>query len=130
MLKSLNSLLGDILAKPVVSSDADLSTTDLDGGEYLLMLACDGVWDQLDECQVFAAFREFVEANDSAGMVLLKSHLFIFGNHGVLYIFVRDTVCFGLGLDCEVCAARTNWQIIKNAVVILTVRPVALLFDP
>lgn len=64
------SLAGDILAKPVVSSEADLSTTDLDGGEYLLMLACDGVWDQLEEEEVFAAVREFVETNDSAGMHL------------------------------------------------------------
>uniref|UniRef100_A0A914UU18 PPM-type phosphatase domain-containing protein n=1 Tax=Plectus sambesii TaxID=2011161 RepID=A0A914UU18_9BILA len=62
---NISRSLGDILAKPVVSSDTDVSTTDLDGGEYLLILACDGVWDQLDECEVFAAIREFVETNDS-----------------------------------------------------------------
>jgi len=45
----------------VISSQSDFCTMELDEGEFLLMLACDGVWDALDESEVFEAVRLFTQ---------------------------------------------------------------------
>ncbi|KAF7988767.1 hypothetical protein HCN44_007077 [Aphidius gifuensis] len=41
--------IGDIQYKPYVTSDPDIVCVDLDGTEDFLIVACDGLWDVLDE---------------------------------------------------------------------------------
>ncbi|KAI6188224.1 PPM-type phosphatase domain-containing protein [Aphelenchoides besseyi] len=52
--------MGDLMAKPIIVSDPEISTYDLTNEDWLLFVASDGVWDELspseirDNCILFA----------------------------------------------------------------------------
>ncbi|MFH4981066.1 hypothetical protein AB6A40_007775 [Gnathostoma spinigerum] len=72
---NLTRSLGDIDGKPMISSVPDIICQDLDGGEYLLMLACDGVWDAFSESEVYAHVEEFIENHKSDEYDRLASYI-------------------------------------------------------
>lgn len=57
---NLTRALGDIDGRPMISPEPDIMSFDLDGNEYILMLACDGVWDSLTESQIYNSVKHFV----------------------------------------------------------------------
>ncbi|VDK69184.1 unnamed protein product [Gongylonema pulchrum] len=57
------NLTRDIDGRPMISPEPDIISFELDNSEYLLLLACDGVWDSLTEREVFSHVAEFVRAN-------------------------------------------------------------------
>lgn len=51
----------------MISHMPDTLSFDLDGSEYLLILACDGVWDVFDEEEVYNHIRNFVLTSKPCG---------------------------------------------------------------
>ncbi len=51
----------------MISSEADFSVVDITPDDYLLLLASDGVWDELNGEEVFNATREFVSTHAEKG---------------------------------------------------------------
>lgn len=47
----------------MISAEPDILSFELDDSEYLLMLACDGVWDALNEREVYSHVAQFVRLN-------------------------------------------------------------------
>jgi len=60
---NISRSLGDIGAKPMISSVPDSSVYPITDGDFILFLASDGVWDQLSEVEIFDAVQEFIEAH-------------------------------------------------------------------
>uniref|UniRef100_A0A8R1Y4S1 PPM-type phosphatase domain-containing protein n=1 Tax=Onchocerca volvulus TaxID=6282 RepID=A0A8R1Y4S1_ONCVO len=60
---NLTRSLGDIDGRPMISSEPDVLSFDLDNSEYLLLLSCDGVWDSLSEQAVYSHVAQFVRKN-------------------------------------------------------------------
>ena len=46
---SVSRAIGDAKDKPLVIGEADVATFDLDGSEEYLVVACDGIWDVVNE---------------------------------------------------------------------------------
>ncbi|KAL3089497.1 hypothetical protein niasHS_006881 [Heterodera schachtii] len=59
---NLSRSLGDVMAKPMVSSVPDVKRVSLspDHGHNILFVATDGVWDTLEEEEIFEACRQFI----------------------------------------------------------------------
>ena len=56
-------LLGDAEYKPFVCSEADVESTQLDGTEDFIILACDGLWDVLQPNEVFGLVYYYLADN-------------------------------------------------------------------
>ncbi|XP_076108667.1 uncharacterized protein LOC143076712 isoform X1 [Mytilus galloprovincialis] len=59
---SVSRALGDLAQKKFISSDADVTTVDLDGTEDYLILACDGLWDVVNFDKVVQIVYEYVQS--------------------------------------------------------------------
>ncbi|CAJ0941019.1 unnamed protein product, partial [Mesorhabditis belari] len=62
---NLTRSLGDIAGRPMIISDADMLKMERDGGEYLVILACDGVSDVLTSAQIYETIQKYVESHES-----------------------------------------------------------------
>lgn len=56
----------------MISPEPDVISFELDGTEYLLMLATDGVWDSLSEAEVHSLVADFVRSNQPECMLHLS----------------------------------------------------------
>ena len=54
--------IGDLGYKPAVTGEPDIITLELDGTEDFLVLACDGVWDVLDEDTLAEVLRTHIRS--------------------------------------------------------------------
>ena len=54
--------IGDLDHKPAVTGEPDIITLELDGTEDFLVLACDGVWDVLDEDTLAEVLRMHIKS--------------------------------------------------------------------
>ena len=54
--------IGDLDHKPAVTGEPDIITLELDGTEDFLVLACDGVWDVLDEDTLAEVLRTHIKS--------------------------------------------------------------------
>ncbi|XP_052075281.1 protein phosphatase 1F-like isoform X1 [Mytilus californianus] len=59
---SVSRAIGDLAQKKFISSDADVTTVDLDGTEDYLILACDGLWDVVNFDKVVQIVYEYVQS--------------------------------------------------------------------
>ncbi|TKR78254.1 hypothetical protein L596_019091 [Steinernema carpocapsae] len=57
--------LGDVQGRPSISQEPDSTSIKLDGEEYLLLLACDGVWEYLTESEIYKLIENFVRKHPS-----------------------------------------------------------------
>ncbi|KAI1721389.1 protein phosphatase 2C domain-containing protein [Ditylenchus destructor] len=64
---NISRSLGDIQAKPMISSTPDTRTYTLTDTDYLLFLASDGVWDSLVEDEILLSLKEFVATHSADG---------------------------------------------------------------
>uniref|UniRef100_A0A915Q0U2 PPM-type phosphatase domain-containing protein n=1 Tax=Setaria digitata TaxID=48799 RepID=A0A915Q0U2_9BILA len=60
---NLTRSLGDIDGRPMISSEPDVLSFELDNSDYLLLLSCDGVWDSLTEQAVYSHVVHFIRNN-------------------------------------------------------------------
>lgn len=60
--------LGDLHAKPMISSTPDTTSFALDESHYLLMLSSDGIWDTLTESEIYDALQAFMATNSIESM--------------------------------------------------------------
>jgi len=60
LLTSVFSIIGDIDYKDYVVSKPDVEVFDLDGSEEFLVIACDGLWDEMDAEDAAGIVRETV----------------------------------------------------------------------
>lgn len=51
----------------MISPEPDTVSFELDGSEYLLMLACDGVWDMFHDTEVYNHIKQFVSSSSPKG---------------------------------------------------------------
>uniref|UniRef100_A0A914LFX6 protein-serine/threonine phosphatase n=1 Tax=Meloidogyne incognita TaxID=6306 RepID=A0A914LFX6_MELIC len=74
---NLSRSLGDIRAKPMISSKPDLSTYPLSENEvdYMIFLSTDGIWDCLEEEQIFELVRIFVTEHSIKDFYLLADFI-------------------------------------------------------
>uniref|UniRef100_A0A0R3RWY5 PPM-type phosphatase domain-containing protein n=1 Tax=Elaeophora elaphi TaxID=1147741 RepID=A0A0R3RWY5_9BILA len=73
---NLTRSLGDIDGRPMISSEPDVLSFELDNSEYLLLLSCDGVWDSLSEQAVYSHVAQFVCKNSQESkLAYLLSYL-------------------------------------------------------
>lgn len=57
----------------MISASPDAVSLDLDGGEFLCVLACDGVSDALKEEELFGLVKTFVTSHPVTGLCPLPS---------------------------------------------------------
>ncbi|KAI1729183.1 protein phosphatase 2C domain-containing protein [Ditylenchus destructor] len=62
---NISRSLGDIQAKPMISSTPDTRKYTLTDTDYLLFLASDGVWDSLVEDEILFSLKEFVATHST-----------------------------------------------------------------
>ncbi|KAK0417401.1 hypothetical protein QR680_012988 [Steinernema hermaphroditum] len=60
---NLSRSLGDIQGRPMISQEPGTCSFALSGDEYLLFLACDGVWEALTESQIYECVRKYVQTH-------------------------------------------------------------------
>uniref|UniRef100_A0A1I8AWS0 PPM-type phosphatase domain-containing protein n=1 Tax=Steinernema glaseri TaxID=37863 RepID=A0A1I8AWS0_9BILA len=60
---NLSRSLGDIQGRPMISQEPGTRSVALSGEEYLLFLACDGIWEALTESQVYECVRKYVQTH-------------------------------------------------------------------
>uniref|UniRef100_A0A914LJY5 protein-serine/threonine phosphatase n=1 Tax=Meloidogyne incognita TaxID=6306 RepID=A0A914LJY5_MELIC len=74
---NLSRSLGDIRAKPMISSKPDFCTYPLSENEvdYMIFLSTDGIWDCLEEEQIFELVRIFVTEHSIKDFYLLADFI-------------------------------------------------------
>uniref|UniRef100_A0A915AG48 PPM-type phosphatase domain-containing protein n=1 Tax=Parascaris univalens TaxID=6257 RepID=A0A915AG48_PARUN len=72
---NLTRSLGDIDGRPMISPEPDTVSFELDGSEYLLMLACDGVWDMFNDTEVYNHIKQFVSSSSPKDYAKLSEYL-------------------------------------------------------
>lgn len=65
---NISRALGDIQAKPMVSSEAEFKTQPFADDDLILFLSSDGIWDTLSEEEIFGLVRTFVGSRPDSGM--------------------------------------------------------------
>lgn len=59
--------LGDLAAKPMISSEPEFSTRPLADDDYLLFVASDGVWDELSNDEILDACITYAKRFETQG---------------------------------------------------------------
>uniref|UniRef100_A0A914HBP5 PPM-type phosphatase domain-containing protein n=1 Tax=Globodera rostochiensis TaxID=31243 RepID=A0A914HBP5_GLORO len=72
---NLSRSLGDIQAKPMVSSVPDTKRVELSAGDHVLFLATDGVWDSFEEEEIFELCLEFIRSHPPQDFELLAEFI-------------------------------------------------------
>ncbi|CAC5410370.1 PPM1E [Mytilus coruscus] len=95
---SVSRAIGDLAQKKFISSDADVTTVDLDGTEDYLILACDGLWDVVNFDKVVQIVYEYVQSvnGDLSGLakhlVLTAKDLGSSDNITVTVVFFKPDI--------------------------------------
>ena len=62
---AVSRAIGDILHKPFVTAEAEISVIDLDGEEDFFVMGCDGLWDSLTEDDIALTVYKRLKENPS-----------------------------------------------------------------
>lgn len=72
---AVSRAIGDYGLKDVVISEPDIVCLKLNGNEDFLLMACDGLWDFVDEDEVALMVYELLEKNQGEFFFCLANHL-------------------------------------------------------
>lgn len=78
--------IGDFFVKPYVSEEPYLATVELQADDEHLVLACDGVWDELDDQTVVDEVRK--EANATAASMRVRDLAYLVGSDDNISVVV------------------------------------------
>lgn len=92
---AISRAIGDASHKPFISSEPDISSVSLDGGEDFLIIASDGLWESLSEDAIaILVYREIAKnpgcASSIADKIIESARKLTSDNITVIVVFFKD----------------------------------------
>lgn len=75
---NLTRALGDVQGRPMISNQPETAREVIERGDYLVLLACDGVSDVFDVRKLYAEVEKFVQNHPVRGWCDLEGNLNVF----------------------------------------------------